>query len=374
MHLTTLATAHFRNLSEVRISPHRRFNILEGRNGQGKTNLLEAVYLLSAFRTFRDGTNRDIIEFGQDSAQIYAEIVRRDVKRSVEIRIGSKGKQVSLDGKTITRLPAQLAHLNCVIFGPDDLSMTKGGPALRRQFIDRAAYAIWPDYVTELRGYQSALKSRNQLLKSGGPVDPAFLEAFERELVRWAARVLHRRLLLLRTFRPHFVRIFSAITDEELTGSIRYKGFADLEETMEVEDLEAGYRAALVKSQATDLRRGFTSVGPHTDDLVFGIDKRTARKFASQGQHRAFVLALKIAELERIRESIGVYPVFLLDDVSSELDERRNASLMEYLDRAGGQVFITTTDRRWIKVSADSSVFKVDAGTVVAVGPEQNGV
>lgn len=366
--LVALGAQHFRNLGAVRLEPDPRFNILEGKNGQGKTNVLEAVYLLSAFRSFRDAKNRELIAWGEEATTVYGEILRRDLVRTVEITVSSKGKRVALDGKTITRLPAELAHLNVVLFGPDDLALTKAGPALRRRFIDRAAYAVWPDYVNELRGYDEALKSRNRLLRQAGEVglDRDVLAAFEHELVAHAARVIRRRLVFLATLRPHFDRVFAHITADQLAGSITYRGFKGLGADDPVEAIADGYRAALDDVRAVDLRRGFTSVGPHSDDLTFRIDRRSARVYASQGQHRAFVLALKIAELHRIEEALGFYPVFLLDDVSSELDAERNAQLMDYLDRAGGQVFITTTDRRWIRVSGESKVFRVDDGAVTA--------
>lgn len=371
MHLVAFSAEHFRNLAPFRLEPHRRFNILEGRNGQGKTNLLEAVYLLSAFRSFRDGRNRELIAFGEERATVFAEIVKKGVSRTVEVAITPKGKRVALDGKTITSLPDELAHLSVVLFGPDDLVLTKEGPQLRRRFLDRAVYAVAPEYVNDLRAYGVALKNRNRLLRQAqeGHLDPAVIAAFERELVTHGARVMLRRLHFLDSYRPHFVRVFAEITGGELQGGIAYRGLGKAslgDATLPV--LEGRYREVLDEARATDLRRGFTSVGPHTHDLGFTIGGRPARTYASQGQHRAFVLALKIAELHRIHDAIGDYPVFLLDDVSSELDEERNAQLMRYLDQAGGQVFITTTDRRWIHLTGDTAVWRVAAGRVSADG------
>ena len=368
MHLVALGAEHFRNLATFRLTPHRRFNILEGKNGQGKTNLLEAVFLLSAFRSFRDARNRELVSWSEEAATVYGEIVRRDIARTVQVTVSGKGKRVALDGKNITRLPDELAHLNVVLFGPDDLSLTKAGPQLRRRFIDRAAYAVWPDYVTGLRRYAEALKNRNELLRqaASGGLDAGVIQAFEHALVQHGARVIQRRLQFLKSFQPHFDRVFDHITAGALKGGIAYRGFKGLTKDADLAALEAGYAEALDEARATDMRRGFTSVGPHSDDLLFHINKRSARVYASQGQHRAFVLALKIAELHRIHEAIGVYPVFLLDDVSSELDEERNAQLMTYLDQAGGQVFITTTDRRFIHVASDARVYRVADGVISA--------
>jgi DNA replication and repair protein RecF len=368
MYLTALAAEGFRNLEPFRIEPARRFNVLEGRNGQGKTSFLEAVYLLSAFRSPREAKSAEMIRFGAERARIHGEIVRRDVARTVSIELRPKGKQVTLDGKVVTSMPASFSHLNAVIFGPDDLELTKSGPAPRRRFLDRAIYAVWPDHVTALKSYKTALDSRNRLLKDAKAQrtspDVALVEAFELELARHGARIIQRRHLFLEGFRPLFEVAFAAITGGELRGGIVHEVSATSDPAASPEVIARAFAERLAASRAGDARLGYTKPGPHADDLDFRIDDRPARVYASQGQHRAFVLALKIAELERIQSALGVYPVFLLDDVSSELDEARNRLLMETLDRGGGQVFITTTDRRWIQVAGAPTVWRVHAGNI----------
>ncbi|MBL8786833.1 MAG: DNA replication and repair protein RecF [Deltaproteobacteria bacterium] len=385
--LEVLAAQDFRNLETFRIEPGPRFNLFEGRNGQGKTNLLEAVYLLSAFRSPRDAKQGELVRFGAERAVVYGEIVRREVKRTVEIQLAKEGKKVLLDGKVITRMPSSFSHMAAVLFGPDDLELTKAGPEVRRRFLDRATFAVWPEHLLELRAYHEALKHRNRLLRDakvrGVALDPHVLDAFEGELARRGASVLMRRHLFLERFVVHFAEAFRQITDGELTATLTHKasGF-DHADSHKASGSEAAGRdfgvaampsvalelaAALSRARASDAKLGWTRLGPHADELDLMIDGRPVRAFASQGQHRAFVLALKIAELHRIHEAHGVYPVFLLDDVSSELDERRNALLMETLQRGGGQVFVTTTDRRWIRVGDDAMRrWKVEAGVLSA--------
>ena len=372
MLLTAVAAEGFRNLANIRLAPSPRFNILEGDNGQGKTNLLEVIYLLSTFKSFRDARNSHLIAFDAPRAVVRGEIVRREVRRTVDIAIGPKGKRVTLDGKTITRVPAAFSHFNVVLFGPDDLSLTKAGPDVRRRFLNRAVFSIWPEYLARLRSYRTALASRNGLLRQhvGRSLDEAFLAAFESELVKYAAALTQLRLAFIARFRPHFEHAFSEITGSDLSGALAYRDVRELGELkgpsaqQDVAALTGAYQAALDRARAVDRKRGFTSVGPHTADVSFTINGRPTRIFASQGQHRAFVLALKIAEWQGAAEAIGAHPVFLLDDVSSELDQSRNAQLMGFLDSAGGQVFITTTDRRWIQVQA-SRVYRVRAGEVI---------
>lgn len=367
MLLSALAAENFRNLETFRFEPNPRFNLFEGRNGQGKTNLLEAVYMLAAFRSPRDAKSQELVRFGEERASIVGEVVRRGVSRTVEVQLTREGKKVVLDGKTVTKLPVSLAHLNAVIFGPDDLELTKAGPEVRRRFLDRATYAVWPEHLLEMRAYHDALKHRNRLLRehklARTSPDEALISAFESELARRGAQVQARRHLFLEGFRPLFVAAFSAITDGELSASLSHEVAGLDSVAMSIEALKENYIARYVDKRPGDLRMGYTRHGPHADDLLFTIDDKPTRTYASQGQHRAFVLALKIAELERIQQALGVFPVFLLDDVSSELDERRNALLMDRLDKGGGQVFITTTDRRWIKV-ADAMTWRVERGVL----------
>ncbi|MCC6620873.1 MAG: DNA replication/repair protein RecF [Deltaproteobacteria bacterium] len=368
MYLTALGAEGFRNLETFRLEPGRRFNVIEGRNGQGKTSFLEAVYLLAAFRSPRDARTSEMIRFGAERARIHGEIVRRDVARTVTVELRPKGKQVTLDGKVVTSLPSSFAHLNAVVFGPDDLELTKSGPASRRRFLDRAIYAVWPEHLVALKSYKTALESRNKLLKearlSRRAPDQSVLEVFEHELARHGARIIQRRHLFLEGFRPLFEAAFGAITDGELVGTIGHDASAVDDPAAPPDRLAEAFAARLATQRDSDARLGYTKSGPHADDLDFRIGGRPARIYASQGQHRAFVLALKIAELERIRAALGVYPVFLLDDVSSELDEARNRLLMETLDKGGGQVFITTTDRRWIRVAGAPRLWRVEAGRI----------
>lgn len=367
MLLSALAAENFRNLETFRFEPGPRFNLFEGRNGQGKTNLLEAIYLLSVFRSPREARSQEMVRFGETRASVIGDVVRRGVSRTIEVQLTREGKKVVLDGKAVTKLPVSLAHLNAVLFGPDDLELTKMGPEVRRKFLDRATYAVWPEHLVELRAYHEALKHRNRLLRESKQTqrvpDDALISAFESELARRGASVQVRRHQFLEGFVPLFAAAFSAITEGELSASIAHEvaGLDDASGPIEV--LREGYIQRYAEKRAGDLRMGYTRAGPHADDLLFAIDGKPTRTFASQGQHRAFVLALKIAELERIQQALGVFPVFLLDDVSSELDERRNALLMDRLDKGGGQVFITTTDRRWIRV-ADALTFKVDRGVL----------
>lgn len=373
MYLKTFACQDFRNLAQVSIEPHPRFNIVEGRNGQGKTNLLEAIGLLGSFRSFRDAKNRELIGFGASCARIISRVDRRGVEREISVETEGKGKRVRIDGKMLKRRSEYLGHVSIVFFGPDHLKLTKEGPAQRRRFLDRAIFNIWPAYFEECQSYQQALKNRNKLLKDSaqGGIDSDVMASFDREFIRWAARLTWRRNNFLGIYGELFSQTLGELTAGELEGHIAYTVETEVGSATDEAEIVSSFEAVLARSWKTDCHRRYTTVGPHTHDLACTLQGKSARLFASQGQHRAFVLALKIAEMQLVYDQLGIFPILLLDDVSSELDKKRNEDLMNYLntrptrgEEMGAQVFITTTDRRWIQLSENKRVFKVLNGII----------
>ena len=366
MHLRTFACKHFRNLEQVSIEPHARFNIFEGRNGQGKTNLLEAIGLLGSFKSFRDAKNSQLIQFGQSRCEITARVERKDVLREISIETEGKGKRVRIDGKTLTKRSEYLGHVSIVFFGPDHLSLTKEGPSNRRRFLDRAVFNLWPAYFEESRRYQVALKSRNKLLKDshGAGLDKDVMSSFDDEFIRSGSRLIWRRKSFLKLYKELFSTSLSQLSSSELDGELSYGGGDEFTSVSTESDIQEAFKEALSRAWKSDTHRRYSTVGPHTHDLVCMLNGKSTRAFASQGQHRAFVLALKVAQIQLIHHQLGFFPILLLDDVSSELDKGRNEDLMSYLNTSGAQIFITTTDKRWIQLGDNQRVFDVSGGVV----------
>jgi len=347
----------------VDLELHPRFNIFEGQNGQGKTNVLEAIYLLGALRSFRETRTKGLIQWDADQAIVRGRVSRRGVERELGVELSARGRRAMTDGKVVARLSDYFGHLHLVVFGPEDLALSKGGPGGRRRFLDRAIFQVVPAYFDEMRAYQTALKHRNELIrKASNPVDPAVLESFDEELVRRGARVLHRRQTFLERFAPVVEAVFGELTGGQHQLGLRYDG--RLVGATTEDEIRDAFRDQLGAAAKVDQRRRYTTRGPHVDDLVVTLDGHVARSHASQGQHRVVALALKIAELRLAEASLDAPPILLLDDVSSELDQERNAQLMASLDAGQGQVFITTTDRRWIQVAGVQKIFSVSEGAV----------
>ncbi len=358
MLVTDLRVVDFRNCASVHLTPNERFNVFEGANGMGKTNLLEAIYVLGALKSFRANANSDLIRFGTQQADIRGVIRHLQTERVVRVSVG-RSRKVWLDGKVSRSLADALGQLTVVLFAPEDLQITKGSPSGRRRFLDRACFNRWPSSLPESKRYEAALKQRNALLKNDGP--DSMLDVFDEQLAAAAAAVTTRRLAYLDDYVPVFRECMLEVTGGRLHGDLAYEPKVEGSET-------DAFLDTLRADRRRDRARGTTSRGPHVDDIAATLDGRSARAFASQGQHRAFVLAMKIAEIRLLEEHLGYSPVLLLDDVSSELDKERNAQLMSYLvsDAFRGQVFLTTTDRAWVRIDRDYSCFTIRDGSLEA--------
>lgn len=370
MLLEALRLQNFRNLEHVELEPHPRFNILAGDNGQGKTNLLEAVYLLSAVKSFRPQTNSDLIQFDHEQATLEAKVDRGGSERIVRLEVAGRGKKIFLNDNTVRQLSDFFGTVNVVMFGPEDIAILKGSPSERRRFIDRAIFNAQPAFATETQHYDDVLQQRNALLKGHG-VDESLLSVYDEQLVQYGAKIIERRLNFLRHFRPIMSRTFKAIFDESFEADIRYDmKWSDRDDLTEANletllDIERVLQEGLDRTRGDERMRGYTLIGPHRDDLQTLLDGRDVKTFASQGQHRAFVLAMKIAEITHLEERYHFAPILLLDDVSSELDRERNRFLFDFLrSRMEGQVFITTTHRDYILLDEDVQTYRVEGGNI----------
>ena len=355
MRIHALEARHFRNLEQVLIEPHPRFNVLSGDNGQGKTNVLEAIYLLGTLRSFRAGKTEEMVRFGAAQALVRARVEKLGTQRMLEVTLAPGHKHARVDGKG-ARASDYFGGFNVVLFAPEDLRLPKGAPAGRRRFIDRAVWNAHPAYLGEVQTYEKVLRSRNAVLRDGGP--ESMLEVYDEQLAKAAVAIVTRRRALVDELGPRVRAAFERVTQTGLELDIEY------ETALDISNIEDSLRARLVAERRKDLARGATSSGPHVDDLDLVLDEKSAKLYASQGQLRAIVLALKIAEIEFLRDKLGDSPVLLLDDVSSELDPKRNAQLFDFLKSVPCQAFITTTHRSHVLLSEERLDFHVVAGTV----------
>jgi len=368
LRLLRLTLHDFRNLAAVDLEPSPRATVLVGQNGQGKTNLLEAIFLLTTLKPLRASRLSELVRHGAAGAAVAGDFEGPGGVRQVAVKLVDGVRTAFLDGKTQERLDGYFDGLAAVAFTPDDLLLVKGGPDGRRRFVDRAAFNRWPAVLAEARDYVRALRARNAALRAEGHGADEVEASFRAPLVRAGARLLRRRRDLVHELSPRLREAFARISGDgapEAHLAYRTAGGVRVGHGTE-EELAAGLAEALAARLERDRQRGFTSVGPHADDLVLALGGHGARGFGSQGQQRALVLALKIAEIENLRSQNGRPPLLLLDDVSSELDPAKNRFLLDYLRALPGQAFLTTTDRRLLEPAAgpDTAFFAVSSGTI----------
>ncbi|KAA0889709.1 DNA replication/repair protein RecF [Oryzomonas rubra] len=369
MLLKHLAVAGFRNIGAVRISPGAGFNLLYGLNGQGKTNLLEAIYLLGSPRSFRTARLPELIGHDRQIAQIQGEVQSAGTLNRIRLTLEAAGRRVEVDGKGIQRASDLHGRLNAVVFSPDDTGMVRLGPDARRRYLDRAVYTGDIGYLQSWHGYHRILKQRNHLLKSA---DRTGLDTWTEQLAEAGAEVIERRLRYVAQLNGMLQRHYATISGERETAGIGYQPEGVQAEEREI--IRGQLLELFARHARSDERYGTTTAGPHRDDLMLCLDGRPLKSFGSQGQQKSFVLALKMAEVDNLQAIFQEPPLLLLDDMSSELDARRNKNLMDFLFSREIQVFITTTERSpaLLGAAAHCAVFRVEDGNLTFEGNESH--
>ena len=355
-----------RNLAPLALRPGPRFNVLAGDNGQGKTNVLEAIYAVCTLRSFRTRRLADLIAFGHQEARLAAEVDRGGSVRTYELAVRPAGRQARLDGKLVRPTSRYFGGFQVVLFAPEDLAVPRGSPADRRAFLDRAVFQRAPEYLGEAQSYDKVLKNRNALLKGlreRTTRDQTLLEVYDQQLAELGARRMVRRARLVSEIAPRFRRAFETIGRVDIPVDLAYAPSL-AGPVGEERAVATALAEALAAGRARDIARAATSIGPHRDDLELSLGGQPAAAFASQGQLRAMVLAWKTAELDLLEEVHGEAPILLLDDVSSELDPRRNEYLFEFLRLKNSQCFVSTTHPRHVLASDERVDYDVRSGHV----------
>lgn len=362
MILKELRARSWRNLASVVLQPGPGATVLFGQNGQGKTNILEAAYTALCFRSFRTSSLSELVAWGSQGASVEAEITVHAIDRGLKIQIAQGHKTTLLDGKAVRRDSSALLGVGAVLFGPEDLRLPKAAAAEKRRFLDRAVFGGYRPYFREVLTFERVLKSRNALLRRG-PVDATLLASYDEKLAEAGARIVIRRRETVRSLLPRLEATFRQIHGEAAVG-MRYRSDPRVEAVDGEGEVVSALRDGLLAHRESDLRRGFSGFGPQTDDLELELAGHLAREHASQGQLRSLVLALKLAELEHLREVLGEPPLLLLDDVASELDEERRQSLFEAMAALACQSLITVTERNHLPPLPGCVDYQVSGGAL----------
>lgn len=349
MRLDRLTVRGFRNYTDHTFFWHPQINIIYGSNAQGKTNLLEAISYLSAGASFRGQNEEKLLNWDSDFFFLEAELEREDRLCTVSAGYQQRKKLWKKNGAPCRRVSEIVGFLHTVIFTPEDLEIVKKGPELRRNFLDREMLQMFHGYHRVLNQYKKALFQRNNLLKqlafSGKDEQEALLAPWESQLATGGALILQKRAFIIDRLNEIAAPIHRRLSGGAETLCLSYEpALPDTSILPREEEILAERLAeALVQRREEDLRRGFTTCGPHRDDLKISINGVDARYYGSQGQQKTAALSVKLSEPALVREINGYYPILLLDDVLSELDKNRRAALLE-LALGKSQIFLTTTD------------------------------
>ncbi|MFZ5899112.1 MAG: DNA replication/repair protein RecF [Bacillota bacterium] len=358
LRVCTVEGHNFRNYTTFRIEPHPRFNVISGRNAQGKSNFIEAVYFALRGFSLRAARADEVVLWGSPGARILADVEHRGMLTRVLCVQDEKGKKLSIAGQRVSQEDFA-SCFGAVLFTPDDLLLLKGGPQERRRFLDFEMSAFSPGYSAALREYRRALSQRNALLRTV-PGDKDSFELWTERLTALGGELIMHRLQVLKKVTPLLEEMLREWGSGEEV-SVRYRSAAVLRELTAAGITEA-LREALEQSRSQELKMGQTMVGPHRDDLVVLINGRDARTFGSQGQQRSIVLALKLCQAALWKDLTGETPVVLLDDVFFELDQSRRRRILERLGD-GAQVFVTVGDSE-IPAGKEGKFFRVENGSI----------
>lgn len=346
MQIERLIIEDFRNYHRCDLLVNSGLNILVGRNAQGKTNLLESIHFLSTGRSHRTNNQADLIRWDAAGFFLHVTVIKRNVSATIDFHLSrDRQRLLKINGLHENKLSHLLGVLNSVIFDPDDLQLLKGPPALRRRFLDVEISQVSQRYLYALQQYNRVLAQRNMILKSAvTKASRANLEVWTEQLVSFGARILAMRRQALSSLEGYAIPNLTDISDGSEKFQLCYRPFGKkIEIGTQEETIRQQFWEMIKKEREQEYQRRQSLVGPHRDDFACLVNDVDVREFGSQGQQRSCVLALKLAELEYMRDMTGDYPVLLLDDVLSELDERRRAALLSRVDR-GVQTFITGTE------------------------------
>lgn len=360
MHITRFTCDGFRCLQKVDIALSPVFNVIRGQNAQGKTSLLEAILFATTSKSHRTTNDSELVDHDGDAFQIHLDAQRSDRTIQLDANYYKGVKRYKVNGVAQSRVSDILGKINTVFFSPEDITLVKGSASLRRKFLDMELSQLHAPYLNGLQQYRQILRQRNELLRHHTP-DPTLLEIWEAQLVEHGTLLIEKRSRFIEQLTPLAVAAYHRIAgDEELT--LAYNG--DVNDPNEFADI-------LRDARQTDIRRRVTTRGPHRDDIDFHIDGQPARSMASQGQQKSAALALKLAELEWVRERIGEYPILMLDEVLAELDPSRSAHLFDAIDTQV-QCIITTTQPDLVQQLGDRPIaeFNIESGAVSTVQPQ----
>ena len=374
MRIEHLKLTNFRNYSSLEIDFNNNVNIIIGDNGKGKTNILESIYVLSLTKTHRYGVEENLIKFNEEIAKIEGIVRRDDLIKKQEVHLTKKKKQIFINNKEMRRIRDYISNFCVISFTPEDLEIVKGSPNIRRNMINIDISQLHNNYISYLNEFNQIIKIRNEYLKKmnlDGNSDIRYLDVVNSSMIEKAIKIYEYRYDFFEKINNLLPKIFKKLSGLDNL-KIKYETNVDLNE-FDLDKIRKNYESKINKNFKVELMQGVTLIGPHRDDFSFDLDGMDMKNFASQGQQRLAIIALKIAEIYLYKEETGEYPVLLLDDIFSEIDTKKRNKIINFLLK-DIQSIITTTDINDIEeeLVKNATIFKVNNNKVTGRG-KKNG-
>ncbi len=375
MKIEHLKLTNFRNYTNLELSLNSNINIFIGENGEGKTNILESIYLLALSKTNRSNLEADLIKFNEEIAKVEGIIRSYDLIKKKEIHLTRNYKKLFINNKEIKKNRDYIKDFSVISFEPKDLDIIKGSPLIRRNVINIDISQLDNSYITYLNKYNQIVKMRNDYLKKmnlNGNTDPRFLDVINQELINNAVKIYEKRFNFFEEINNNISSIYKKITNLDNLKIVYNNNLGIVK--FNKEEIINKFKAKLNKNINVELMQGMTLTGPHRDDFSFILMENDLKNYGSQGQQRMAIIAFKISEIYLFKKNIGEYPVLLLDDIFSEIDEKKRNKIIKYFKK-DIQIIITTTDINNIdnKILSNSVVYKVKNSKVTKKGMINNG-
>lgn len=353
MWVKNIKLSNFRNYENIDINLEKNINIFYGENAQGKTNIIEAIFLSSMGKSFRAKKDAEMIKLNKKTASVELNYEKKDREGKIKIELG-KRKFIFNNGIKLKKLSELLGTINIVIFTPDDIEILKGGPQQRRKFLDIMISQLRPNYISILNTYSKIIEQRNNYLRQIKEENKKIelLDIWDEKLIEYANKISKYRNEFVEKISKKIKTIHNKITNNKEDIEIKYKT-----ECLDIEN----FKKLLKERRKLDIIKGYTTKGIHRDDFEIFINDKELNIYGSQGQHRTAILSLKISELEVIYDEIDEYPILLLDDFMSELDLNRKKNLLNYMEKT--QVIITCTEKLEIE-NMKYTEYKVKEGKI----------
>lgn len=374
MKLTNLQLQNFRNYESVQLEFTDGVHVFIGENAQGKTNLMESIYALAMTKSHRTTNDKELIGWNKEFATIKGTVEKTATKTNLELQFSKKGKIAKVNYLEQKRLSSYLGNLNVILFAPENLTLVKGSPQNRRKFVDMELGQMSSLYLYDLVEYNRVLKQRNTYLKQLAikkKQPDEYLDVLSEMLSELASKIVFHRLDFMKQLEALAIPIHDQLSLGREKFSVSYQATIPLEDGLTPSQMKEIYMNQFKKNQTREADQATTLIGPHRDDLIFYLNEVPVQTYGSQGQQRSTVLSLKLAEIELMKLSTGEYPLLLLDDVLSELDDDRQTHLIKAIENKV-QTFITTTSLDGIKQQFinEPFVIPIEKGTILKTESE----